>query len=126
MDQKFFICEHCGNLVGMIEDSGVPLVCCGEDMKELVANTVEASQEKHLPVVNPINGGIEVTVGSVAHPMETGHHIAWVYVKTNQGGQRKALKEEPKASFALTKDEKAEEVYAYCNLHGLWKTELLK
>jgi len=89
-----------------------------------VANTVEASQEKHLPVVTTIAGGIEVAVGSVAHPMESGHHIAWVYLKTNQGGQRKAIKLEPKASFAVTEDEKVEEVYAYCNLHGLWKTEL--
>ncbi len=122
---KFYICCHCGNLVGMIHDSGVPMVCCGEKMEELVPNTVEASGEKHLPVVTIENGSVTVHVGSVDHPMLPEHLIEWVYVKTEKGGQRKVLKpgEDPKVSFCLG-DDKAVAVYAYCNLHGLWMTEV--
>lgn len=123
---KFFICEHCGNLVGMIFASGAPLVCCGHEMKELKANTVEASAEKHLPVAEQKGNIVNVKVGSVAHPMLEEHHIAWIYLETVNGAQRKALKvgSAPEASFALTEDDKAIAVYEYCNLHGLWKTEL--
>ena len=124
-NQKFYICNHCGNMVGLIQDKGVPLVCCGEDMSELVPNTVEASTEKHLPAVTVSGNSIEVKVGSVLHPMEEAHHITFVYVETEQGGQRKCLKvgEDPVTSFAFVND-KPIAVYAYCNLHGLWKTEV--
>ena len=124
-NQKFFICEHCGNMVGLIDDKGVPLVCCGDDMTELVPNTVEASAEKHLPAVTVSGNNISVQIGSVPHPMEEAHHIPFVYVETENGGQRKCLKvgAEPKLSFAFT-DDKPVAVYAYCNLHGLWKTEI--
>ena len=123
--QKFFICETCKNLVGLIVNHNVPLVCCGAQMSELVANTVEASVEKHLPEVSLSGSEVHVAVGSVLHPMEEAHHIAFVYVETEHGGQRKALKigAEPKVSFCLT-DDKPVAVYAYCNLHGLWKTEI--
>ncbi len=123
---RFFLCEHCGNLVGMIEASGASIVCCGHDMKELVPNTVEASAEKHLPVAEQDGNIINVKVGSVAHPMLEEHHIAWIYLETVNGGQRKVLKvgSAPEASFALTDDDKAIAVYEYCNIHGLWKTEL--
>jgi superoxide reductase len=122
---KFFICKHCGNMTGLINNKGAPIMCCGEKMTELVPNTVEASTEKHLPVVTSSGGGISVAVGSVPHPMEGGHNIAFVYVETEQGGQRKCLKsgEEPKLEFCFAGD-KPLAVYAYCNLHGLWKTEL--
>ena len=122
---KFLICQHCGNMAGLINDSGVPLVCCGEDMMELVPNTVEASVEKHLPVVSVSNGRIDVQVGSTPHPMENDHHIAFVFVESENGGQRKCIKigGEPKVSFAFAED-KPIAVYAYCNLHGLWKTEV--
>ena len=123
--QKFFICKHCGNMVGLIDNKGVPMVCCGEKMTELVPNTVEASVEKHLPAVTETEGGIEVQVGSVPHPMTEEHHIAFVYVETRCGGQRKGMSpgDEPKAAFSFADDEPVA-VYAYCNLHGLWKTEL--
>ena len=123
--QKFFICNHCKNLVGMINSKGVPLVCCGEKMAELVPNTVEASQEKHLPAVTVSGNSVNVLVGSVPHPMEDAHNISFVFVETERGGQRKGLKvgEEPKLSFSLS-DDKPVAVYAYCNLHGLWKTEV--
>jgi len=123
--QKFFICEHCGNFVGFVQNNKVPLHCCGEEMKELVANTVEASQEKHLPSVKVSGNELHVEVGSVLHPMEEAHYIKFIYVETENGGQRKTLKigAEPKADFCF-KDDKPVAVYEYCNLHGLWKTEL--
>ena len=123
--QKFFICKKCGNLVGLINNGGAPMICCGEKMSELVPNTEEASKEKHLPAVTVSGDSISVVVGEVPHPMEEGHHIAFIFVETEHGGQRRALKvgEEPKASFAFSGD-KPLAVYAYCNLHGIWKTEI--
>lgn len=122
---KFYVCSHCGNLVDVIHDAGVPLMCCGQKMDPLVPNTVEASGEKHLPVVTVAPGKVKVNVGSAAHPMVAEHAIQWVYLETDQGGQRKALNpgDAPEVTFALDQ-EKPLRVYAYCNLHGLWMTEL--
>ena len=122
---KFYFCRHCGNLVGMIHDAGVPVVCCGEKMEALVPNTVEASGEKHIPAVTVDGKKLVVNVGSVDHPMAPEHFIEWVYVETEKGGLRKALKpgEAPNVTFCLG-DDKAVAVYAYCNLHGLWKVDL--
>ena len=124
-ESRFFVCEHCGNLIGMINDVGVPMMCCGQKMTKLEAGTVEASVEKHVPVVNVKDNFVDVEIGSVAHPMIAEHSILWVYLQTDKGGQRKCLEigGEPKVSFALC-DEKPVAVYAYCNLHGLWKTEI--
>ena len=116
---KFYVCSHCGNIVNMISDSGVPVMCCGAKMEELVPNTVEASVEKHIPQVE-INGNeVKVTVGSVEHPMLPEHYIQWIYLETEKGGQRKNLNpgEAPSVAFTLN-DDKAVAVYAYCNLHG--------
>jgi len=123
--KKFFVCKHCGNMVGLIENKGVPLVCCGEKMAELVPNTTEASVEKHLPAVTVSGNNISVQVGSTAHPMEEAHHISFVYVETQRGGQRKNLNvgEAPNLTFSVS-DDKPVSVYAYCNLHGIWKTEI--
>ncbi len=125
MKQKFYICRHCGNLIGMINDAGVPVVCCGEKMEALVPNTTEAAGEKHLPSVTVDGSTVTVKVGEVTHPMTDAHYIQWVYVETENGGQRKAFKptDAPEASFCIG-DSKPVAVYAYCNLHGLWKTEL--
>ena len=122
---KFYICEHCGHIVTKIHDAGVPVVCCGQKMKELVPGVVEASVEKHLPVVTVEGDLVRVNVGSVAHPMAEEHSILWVYLETDRGGQRKELTvgAAPEVVFAV-KDERPVAVYAYCNLHGLWKTEL--
>lgn len=122
---KFYICRICGNLIGVINNSGVPMKCCGETMQELVPNTVDAAKEKHLPVVTVEGDTLTVEIGSVTHPMTEEHHIAWVYVQTDKGGQRKclAINEKPRLTFALGGD-KPIAVYAYCNLHGLWMTEL--
>jgi superoxide reductase len=122
---KFYICEICGNLIGMIHNAGVPMVCCGEEMTELVANTTDAGPEKHVPVVEVSGDRVEVTVGSVLHPMVEKHYIQWIYLLTEKGGQRKALNpgEEPKATFSLV-DDKPISAFEYCNLHGLWKTDV--
>ena len=124
-NQRFFICKHCCNLAELIIDKGTHLVCCGEKMTELVANTVDASKEKHVPVVK-VNGNIiTATVGSVIHPMGEKTHSELIYLETKNGSQRKCLKvgDEPIAEFTLINDE-AVAVYEYCNLHGLWKTVL--
>lgn len=122
---KFYVCEHCGNLVGMIHDSGVNPVCCGQKMTALEAGTVEASREKHIPVVTVEGKTVRVVVGSVLHPMTAEHSIEWVYLQTDRGGQRKNLAPDtaPEVTFALT-DEKPLAVYAYCNLHGLWRADV--
>ena len=125
MEQKFYICKHCGNIIAKVKDSGVPVVCCGEKMAELVPGTTDAAVEKHVPVYEVKDGKVYVTVGSVEHPMLPEHYIEWVSLQTKQGNQRKCLKpgEAPKVRFLLD-DEKPLAVYAYCNLHGLWKKDL--
>ena len=125
MSTKFYICEKCGNIIGKIHDSGVSVVCCGQKMTKLEAGVVEASREKHIPVVTVNGNTVEVVVGSVLHPMAEEHNISWVYLETDKGGQRKNLNpgDEPRVTFALS-DEKPLAVYAYCNLHGLWKAEI--
>jgi len=122
---KFYICPHCGNIVEMVHDSGVKPFCCGQKMNELIPNTVEASGEKHIPAVTVKDGTVEVNVGSVDHPMVDVHWIEWVQLVTEKGSQRKYLNpgEAPNVKFWLG-DDKAVAVYAYCNLHGLWKTEM--
>ena len=124
-NSKFYICAHCGNIVEMVHDAGVPVVCCGQKMDELIPNTVEASGEKHIPAVSVKDGIVEVNVGAVDHPMVDVHWIEWVQLQTDRGSRRHYLDpgEAPKVSFLLG-DEKPVAVYAYCNLHGLWKTEL--
>ena len=125
-DVRFFRCEHCGNIVGLIEDAGPPLVCCGDEMKELIANTSDGAGEKHVPVVT-VNGNIvKVEVGAVLHPMVPEHHIDWIYLLTEEGGQRKHLDPTgaPSAEFALIDGDKAKAAFEYCNLHGLWKADI--
>lgn len=120
---SFYRCEICGNLVGLIHDGGGELVCCGQPMEELEPNTVDASKEKHVPVAVRKDGKIYVEVGSVAHPMTEEHYIEWIAIITDEGTERISLSpnSEPKAVFC---DRENAEVYAYCNLHGLWKSEV--
>ena len=124
--KKFFVCKHCGNMIGLLHDAGVPMMCCGEKMVELVPNTTDAAQEKHVPVATVEGNKVVVNVGSVDHPMLDEHWIQWVYLETDKGGHRKVLNpgEKPNVVFALTEDEKPLAVYEYCNLHGFWKTEI--
>lgn len=123
--KKFCVCRKCGNMVGMIHTSGVPLMCCGEPMADLTPNTVEASQEKHLPVVTVDGDTVTVKVGSATHPMLEEHFITWIYLQTENGGQRKILKagDAPEAKFTLNGDTPVA-AYAHCNLHGLWMTKI--
>ena len=124
--KKFFVCKHCGNMIGLLHDAGVPMMCCGEKMVELVPNTTDAAQEKHVPVATVEGNKVVVNVGSVDHPMLDEHWIQWVYLETDKGGHRKVLTpgEKPNVVFALTEDEKPLAVYEYCNLHGLWVAKL--
>ena len=120
---KFYICKHCGNIVAMVKESGAPISCCGDAMTEIIPGTTEAATEKHIPVYEVKDGKVYVTVGSVEHPMLDAHYIEWIALVTSGGNQRKTLKpgEAPKAEFALLDGEEVEAVYAYCNLHSLWK-----
>ena len=124
--KKIFVCKHCGNMIGLLHDAGVPMMCCGEKMVELVPNTTDAAQEKHVPVATVEGNKVVVNVGSVDHPMLDEHWIQWVYLETDKGGHRKVLNpgEKPTVVFALTEDEKPLAVYEYCNLHGLWVAKL--
>ena len=124
MATQFYKCAHCGNVVQKVVDNKVPVFCCGQKMEELVPGTVEASVEKHLPVVTDLgNGVLRVEVGSVHHPMLDEHHIAFVYVETERGGIRIDLKDEPVCEVYVGHDRPVA-VYEYCNLHGLWKVDL--
>lgn len=120
---KFYVCEHCGNVIEKVKDSGVPVVCCGQKMTELVPGTVDASLEKHVPVWQVEGDRVIVDVGAVEHPMQEAHHIAWVALESRQGSQRKHLQpgEAPRVSFRLEEGDEVVAVYAYCNLHGLWR-----
>lgn len=119
----FYECEICGNIVELIKNGGGQLVCCGQPMNRMDANTVDASKEKHVPVAIRKDGKIEVQVGSVLHPMSEEHYIEWIAVATTDGIERIQLLpgDEPRAVFS---DRRNATVYAYCNLHGLWKVEI--
>ncbi len=123
MEQKFYRCAHCGNIIAKVHDSKVPVMCCGEAMQEIIPNTVDASNEKHIPEYTVNDNMVSVVVGSVTHPMSEEHYIEWISIQTNFGNQRKCLTptSTPTAQFALIEGEEIEAVFAYCNLHGLWK-----
>lgn len=124
MATKFYQCTACGNVVVKLVDSGADLVCCGEDMMELVPSSEDMAREKHLPVVEMEKGKVRVKVGSLAHPMTPGHHISFIYLETARGGQIIHLNpstDQPEAEFCFCCSDKVIAVYAYCNIHGLWK-----
>lgn len=124
MKVKFYKCRHCGNVVMKFVDSGVPVVCCGEPMHELVPNTTDGSGEKHLPAVTMQGDGIvKIEVGSVHHPMTPEHHIAFIYIEFEDGGLRIDLAERPEAWVSVG-DREIVAIYEYCNLHGLWCTKI--
>lgn len=125
MKQRFFRCEHCGNIYAVVKDSGVPVMCCGQKMKEIVPGSVDAAVEKHLPVFSIDGGKVYVVVGEVEHPMSEEHSIEWISIQTKFGNQRKCLEpgDKPAACFSICDNDEVEAVYAYCNLHGLWVSE---
>ena len=119
---KFFKCMHCGNIAGLIHNSGVPMVCCGDKMTELIPNTTDAAQEKHVPVVKVDGSSVTVTVGSTLHPMEEKHYIQWIALAAGDRLMIKYLKpgEAPETTFC---EVPSGTIYEYCNLHGLWKAD---
>ena len=124
--QRFFKCAHCGNIIAFVEDKGVPVMCCGEKMQEIIPGTSDGAVEKHVPVVKVEGGNVFVTVGEVEHPMTEPHYIEWISIETKEGNQRKELKpgQEPKVTFAVAPGDKPLAAYEYCNLHGLWKADI--
>lgn len=118
---QIYKCSLCGNIVEVVHVGGGTLVCCGKDMDLVAENTTDAAQEKHVPVVEKVDGGYKVTVGSVAHPMEEAHLIQWVQLIADGKAFRQYLTpgSAPEAKFAVVAEKVT--VREYCNLHGLWK-----
>jgi superoxide reductase len=119
---EIYKCDICGNIVEVLHEGVGELVCCGKPMKLFKENTVDASKEKHVPVIEKVDSGIKVKVGSIPHPMEEKHYIEWIEVIANDKVYRKFLKpgEQPEAFFNI----QADNIFAreYCNIHGLWKS----
>jgi len=126
----FFRCPHCGNIVTHLNNSGAPIICCGEPMQELIPNASDGAGEKHVPMISlkedeKGNWKVKVEIGEVEHPQTSEHYIQWIAIETKKGLQIKYLtpEDKPKAKFILKKDSLVA-AYEYCNLHGLWKREL--
>ena len=117
----FYRCEICGNIISLIKNGGGQIVCCGQPMTKLEPNTVDASIEKHVPVAKRKDGKLYVEVGSAPHPMTEAHLIEWIIVANGRNTQGILLNasDKPEAVFSDMEDA---DVYAYCNLHGLWKS----
>ncbi len=124
MDVKFYRCRHCGNIIAYVERSGVKVICCGEEMQEMIPNTSDGAGEKHVPIVSQEGAIVTVTVSSVEHPSVEAHFIKWIALQTSQGVQFKRLLpgDKPVAQFALTDGDSPVAAFEYCNLHGLWKS----
>ena len=122
MDIRLYRCEHCGNIAIKVIDAGVPMMCCGQKMVELIPSSTDAAVEKHVPVVTREGDIVTVDVGSVAHPMTEAHLINLIILDTTAGVQIAELHADdiPQAKFALLSGAEVKKAYAYCNLHGLW------
>jgi len=118
---EIYKCEVCGNIVEVIHVGGGELVCCGQPMKLLIANTVDASKEKHVPAIEKTDKGVKIKIGAEPHPMTESHYIEWVEIIFDSKADRQYLKpgDEPMAEFNVSPAELT--VRAYCNLHGLWQ-----
>ncbi len=118
---EIYKCDKCGNIVEVLHGGAGELVCCGEPMKQMTENTVDAAKEKHVPVVEKIAGGVKVKVGDVAHPMEEKHYIEWIEIIADGKAYRQFLEpgQAPEATFMVEADNLT--AREYCNLHGLWK-----
>ncbi|MCR4754904.1 MAG: desulfoferrodoxin Dfx [Lachnospiraceae bacterium] len=123
---KFYKCEVCGNIITKLNDAGVPIMCCGKPMTELIPGAVDGALEKHVPAVTVDGSKVSVKVGEVEHPMLEEHSIQWIVLETKGGFQKKTLKpgDAPAAEFIVADGDAAVAVYEYCNLHGLWVKEL--
>ena len=124
MELKLYRCAHCGNIAFKLVDKGVPLMCCGQKMEELVPNTTDGALEKHVPQITRDGNHVTVQVGSVIHPMLPEHYIQFIALETNMGLQIKHLVPDtaPEADFVLLPGETVSAAYEYCNLHGLWSS----
>ena len=122
---KFYVCRICGKVIGLINDTGIPTICCGEKMEQLKTNTADASVEKHVPVyeIDKEEGEIIVKVGSIEHPMEKDHYIMWIAQVTDNVTTRIQLFPEQETTVRM-KYIKGATIYAYCNKHGLWKKQV--
>ena len=125
MELKFYRCKICGKIIAIVKDTGVPTICCGQEMEQIIPGTTDASVEKHVPVITVNGNEVEVKVGSVDHPMAAEHYIEWIALSTKQGNQRKCLKpgDAPVAKFAIVDGDEVVAAYAYCNLHSLWASK---
>ncbi len=122
---EFYRCNHCGNVIAYLVNSGVKVQCCGEPMQLLVPNTSDGASEKHVPVIEVNGNKVVVKVGEVAHPMAEDHYIEWIALETKAGNQRHILKpgDKPETVFAIEEGDDVVAAYAYCNKHGLWLKE---
>lgn len=122
---KYFVCENCGNMVEFVQESGVPVMCCGQKMTELVPGIGDGAHEKHVPVVTVSGNKVHVEIGEIEHPMVEEHYIQWIVIETTRGSQRVNLNpaQKPKAEFYLADGEEFVAAYEYCNIHGLWKKD---
>ena len=122
---KFYICDHCGNIIEYVKNAGVPVMCCGHKMTELVPGSSDGAVEKHVPVIKLDGSHVTVEVSTVEHPMVEAHYIEWIVLETEKGVQRVNLSytDKPCAEFVLAEGDSVVAAYAYCNLHGLWKSE---
>lgn len=124
---KYFKCEICGNIIQEVCDSGRTVSCCGREMRQLYPNITDGDKEKHVPFLSLHGDLVRIQIGKLAHPMEKEHYIQWIDLVTNLGIHRRVLSPEslPLAEFVLTDNEKIESIYAYCNIHGLWKKDIV-
>ena len=122
---KLYRCEICGNIISHVKSSGVPVMCCGRKMQEMIPGTSDGAAEKHVPVIKQEGNKVIVEVGSVEHPMADVHYIEWIILETEKGVQRRNLLpgELPRAEFLIADDDKVVAAYEYCNLHGFWKAD---
>lgn len=122
---KFYRCEHCGNIIEFLEASGVPVVCCGDKMKELIPGTTDGAAEKHVPVIERNGAKVTVRVGEMEHPSIEEHYIQWIVLETTHGAQRVMLNpgDKPMAEFILAEGDEPVAAYEYCNIHSLWKAQ---
>lgn len=120
---ELYICKHCGNIITFLENSNVPVMCCGEKMQKVNPNTVDAAVEKHLPVIEVSDLLATVSVGSTIHPMQDDHYIKWIILETTEGFKVKYLtpNDKPVAIFSLLDGEEVISAYEFCNKHGIWK-----
>ena len=128
MKLHFYHCKVCGKVIAIFTDTGAPTICCGRVMEELAVNRSEGSGEKHLPVYRIGGNVVRVMVGSEAHPMLENHWIQWIGLRTSQGFQFRKLVpgDSPEALFFVNIGDRPEAVYAYCNIHGLWSTDIME